>query len=131
MEEEEKLAKIIALGVISSNAGMAEEQEEDQERAKITCDGLSACPSGEKRGQATSLLSQMPEAKAQPDIVNYSAGIGARTKREQWQLARSLLNPRPTTKIEQTVTSYSAGIGACTKGERSQRALSLLGWRRV
>ncbi|CAK0809448.1 unnamed protein product [Prorocentrum cordatum] len=68
----------------------------------------------------------MWEAKLEPDVISYSAGISACEKGEQWQRALALLSEMWEAKLEPNVISYSAGISACEKGEQWQRALALL-----
>ncbi|CAK0881903.1 unnamed protein product, partial [Prorocentrum cordatum] len=41
--------------------------------------------------RARALLSEMWEAKLEPDVIDYSAGISACEKGEQWQPALALL----------------------------------------
>ncbi|CAK0853891.1 unnamed protein product [Prorocentrum cordatum] len=89
----------------------------------ISCNaGISACAKGEQwqralKGEqwqrALALLSEMWEAKLEPDG-------------EQWQRALALLSEMWEAKLEPNVISYSAGISACEKGEQWQRALALL-----
>ncbi|CAK0834544.1 unnamed protein product, partial [Prorocentrum cordatum] len=105
--------------------------------------GISACEKGEQWQRALALLSEMWEAKLEPDVISYSAGISACEKGEQWQRALALLSEmwegeqwQPAlallreiweAKLEPNVIfSYSAGISACEKGEQWQRALALL-----
>ncbi|CAK0887382.1 unnamed protein product [Prorocentrum cordatum] len=78
----------------------------------------------------------MWEAKLEPNVISYSAGISACEKGGQWQAALTLLSEMRRAlallsemweaKLEPDVISYSAGISACKKSERWQRALTLL-----
>ncbi|CAK0853897.1 unnamed protein product [Prorocentrum cordatum] len=81
---------------------------------------------GEQWQRALALLSEMWEAKLEPDVISYNAGISACEKGEQWQRALALLSEMWEAKLEPDVISYSAGISACEKGEQWQRALALL-----
>ncbi|CAK0817015.1 unnamed protein product [Prorocentrum cordatum] len=69
----------------------------------------------------------MREAKLEPDVISYNAGISACGKGEQWQRALALLSEMWEAKVEPNVISYSAGASACETGEQWQRALALLG----
>ncbi|CAK0891727.1 unnamed protein product [Prorocentrum cordatum] len=90
--------------------------------------GISACEKGEQWQRALALLSEMWEAKLEPNVISYSAGISACEKGEQWQAALALLSEMCEAKLEPSVISYSAGLSACEKGE--QRASSGSGpWR--
>ncbi|CAK0837724.1 unnamed protein product, partial [Prorocentrum cordatum] len=105
---------------------------------------------GEQWQRARALLSEMWEAKLEPDVIfSYNAGISACEKGEQWQRALALLSDQ-LQRWDQRVRegravaagagaaerdaggeagarlSYSAGISACEKGEQWQRALALL-----
>ncbi|CAK0875288.1 unnamed protein product [Prorocentrum cordatum] len=110
--------------------------------------GISACEKGEQWQRALALLSEMREAKLDPDVISYNvgisacekgqqwqralallseiAGISACEKGEQWQRALVLLSEMSEAQLEPNVISYSAGISACEKGEQWQRALALL-----
>ncbi|CAK0874049.1 unnamed protein product [Prorocentrum cordatum] len=68
----------------------------------------------------------MWEAKLEPNVISYSAGISACEKGEQWQQALALLSDMWEAKLEPNVISYNAGISACEKGEQWHRALALL-----
>ncbi|CAK0910328.1 unnamed protein product [Prorocentrum cordatum] len=68
----------------------------------------------------------MREAKLEPDVVCYSAGISACENGEQWQRALALLGEMWEAKLELDVISYSTGISACEKGQQWQPALALL-----
>ncbi|CAK0862381.1 unnamed protein product, partial [Prorocentrum cordatum] len=77
--------------------------------------------------RALALLGEMREAKVEPDVISYSAGISACEKSEQWPRALALLCEMRAAKLEPDVTlSYSAGISACEKGEQWQQSLALL-----
>ncbi|CAK0818311.1 unnamed protein product, partial [Prorocentrum cordatum] len=54
--------------------------------------GISACEKGEQWQRALALLSEMWEAKLEPNVISYSAGISACEKGEQWQRALGLLS---------------------------------------
>ncbi|CAK0863307.1 unnamed protein product [Prorocentrum cordatum] len=69
--------------------------------------GISACEKAEQWQPALALLSEMGEAKLEPNVISYSAGISACEKGEQWQRALTLLSEM-------------------WKGEQWQRALALL-----
>ncbi|CAK0904775.1 unnamed protein product [Prorocentrum cordatum] len=88
--------------------------------------GISACERGEQWQRALLLLSEMREAKLEPDVIHH-AGISACEKDGQWQQASSLLSEMGDMELEPNVVSYSAVISACEKDGRWQRALLLLG----
>ncbi|CAK0790325.1 unnamed protein product, partial [Prorocentrum cordatum] len=57
----------------------------------------------EKGGQwqpALALLSEMREAKLEPNVISYSAGTSACEKGGQWQRALALLSEMPEAKLE-------------------------------
>ncbi|CAK0858602.1 unnamed protein product [Prorocentrum cordatum] len=90
--------------------------------------GISACEKGEQWEQALALLSEMREAKVEPDVISYSAGISACEKGDQWQRAVALLRELWAAKLEpDVILIYNAGISACEKGEQWQWALLLFG----
>ncbi|CAK0800611.1 unnamed protein product [Prorocentrum cordatum] len=73
----------------------------------------------------------MREAKLEPNVISYSAGISACEKGDQWQRALALLSEMRDAKLEpNAIFSYNAGMSACEKGEQWQRALALLGGMR-
>ncbi|CAK0897833.1 unnamed protein product [Prorocentrum cordatum] len=86
----------------------------------------SACEKGKRWQQALLLISEMQQAKLEPDVIRYSAGISACEKGEQWQRALALLSEMRQAKLEPNLITYNAGISACEKGEQWQRALGLL-----
>ncbi|CAK0875286.1 unnamed protein product [Prorocentrum cordatum] len=88
--------------------------------------GISACEKGEQWQRALALLSEMREAKLDPDVISYNVGISACEKGQQWQRALALLSEMLEAKLEPDIISYNAGISACEKGEQWQRALALL-----
>ena len=47
--------------------------------------GISACEKGEQWHRALALLSEMREAKLEPNVISYNAGISVCEKGEQWQ----------------------------------------------
>ena len=65
--------------------------------------GISACEKGEQWQRALALLSEMWEAKLEPDVISYSAGISACEKGEQWQRALALLSEMWEAKLEPDV----------------------------
>ncbi|CAK0790319.1 unnamed protein product, partial [Prorocentrum cordatum] len=81
---------------------------------------------GEQWQRALALLSEMREAKLEPNVISYNAWISACAKGEQWQRALALLSAMREAKLEPNVISYNAGTSACAKGEQWQRALALL-----
>ncbi|CAK0837722.1 unnamed protein product [Prorocentrum cordatum] len=118
--------------------------------------GISACEKGQQWQPALALLSEMRDAKLEPDVISptmaapaltdgesggsglappsgpcephYNAGISACEKGEQWQRALALLSKMREAKLEPNGIpfSYNAAISACQKGKQWQRALSLL-----
>ena len=63
------------------------------------------------------LLSEMREAKLEPNVISYNAGISACDKSRQWQRALSLLSEMWEAKLGSNVISYYSRVGACEKGE--------------
>ncbi|CAK0825413.1 unnamed protein product, partial [Prorocentrum cordatum] len=89
--------------------------------------GISACEKGEQWQRALALLSEIREAKLEPDVIfSYTAGISACEKGKQWQRALALLSEIREAKLQPNVICYSAGITACESGEQWQQALALL-----
>ncbi|CAK0832933.1 unnamed protein product [Prorocentrum cordatum] len=88
--------------------------------------GISASGKGEQWARALALLSELREAKLEPNVIYCNAGISACEKGEQWQRALALLSEMWEVTLESSVTSYNAGISACGKGEQWPRALGLL-----
>ncbi|CAK0882887.1 unnamed protein product [Prorocentrum cordatum] len=68
----------------------------------------------------------MREAKLEPDVISYNAGISVCEKGDQWQRVLALLSEMREAKLEPNVISYNAGISVCEEGEQCQRALALL-----
>ncbi|CAK0879318.1 unnamed protein product [Prorocentrum cordatum] len=64
--------------------------------------GISACEKGIQWHRAFALLSEMREAKLEPDVI-YNVGISACTKGEQWQRALALLSEMWEAKLEPDV----------------------------
>ncbi|CAK0904407.1 unnamed protein product [Prorocentrum cordatum] len=60
----------------------------------------------------------MWEAKLEPDVISYNAGISACEKGKQWQPALALLSEMWEAKLEPDVISYNAAI--CTSERCSQ-----------
>ncbi|CAK0818312.1 unnamed protein product, partial [Prorocentrum cordatum] len=83
---------------------------------------------GEQWQRALALLSEMWEAKLEPNVIcttilgearariSYNAGISACEKGEQWQRALALLSEMWEAKLEPNVISYSAGISRVREG---------------
>ncbi|CAK0836025.1 unnamed protein product [Prorocentrum cordatum] len=66
--------------------------------------GISACGKGAQWQRALVLLSEIREAKLEPDAI-YSAGISACGKGEQWQRALALLTEIWEAKLKPVVIS--------------------------
>ncbi|CAK0800945.1 unnamed protein product [Prorocentrum cordatum] len=79
--------------------------------------GISACEKGEQWQRALALLSEMREAKLEPDVISYSAGISACEKGGQWQPALALLSEMQGAKLE---TDSATPLGSA----RARRASS-------
>ncbi|CAK0894342.1 unnamed protein product, partial [Prorocentrum cordatum] len=88
--------------------------------------GISACEKGGQWQRALSLLSEMWQAKLEPNVISYNAGISAWEEGGQWQRALALLWEICEAKLEPDVTSYSAGISACEARGQWNKALDLL-----
>ena len=67
--------------------------------------GISACEKGGQWQRALALLSEIWEAKLEPNVISYSAGISACEKGEQWQRALALLSEMWEAKLEPNVIS--------------------------
>ncbi|CAK0897888.1 unnamed protein product, partial [Prorocentrum cordatum] len=80
---------------------------------------------GEQWQRALTLLSEMWQVKLEPDVISFSAGIGACAKGKQWQQALALLHEMREVKLEPGVI-YNSATSACEKGGQWQRALALL-----
>ncbi|CAK0826491.1 unnamed protein product [Prorocentrum cordatum] len=72
--------------------------------------GISACEKGEQWQRALALLSEMREAKGEPDVtLIYSAGISACGNGEQWKRALALLSEMREAKGEpDSIRQYPA-----------------------
>ncbi|CAK0872582.1 unnamed protein product [Prorocentrum cordatum] len=68
----------------------------------------------------------MWEARLEPTLFSYNAGISACEKGRLWQQALALLSEAREKTVELDV-SYSAGISACEKGQQWKRAMVLFG----
>ncbi|CAK0844750.1 unnamed protein product [Prorocentrum cordatum] len=78
--------------------------------------GISAC---EKCGQwqrALAMLTEMREAKLEPDVVSYSAVISACEKDTHWQFAFALLSAMRETKLEPNVIISTTTLGSARAG---------------
>ncbi|CAK0873284.1 unnamed protein product [Prorocentrum cordatum] len=63
--------------------------------------GISACEKGEQWQRALALLREMSEAKLQPDVISYNAGISAcGDNGGQWQRALALLSEMHKANLE-------------------------------
>ena len=58
----------------------------------------------------------MWEAKLEPDVISYSAGISACEKGEQWQRALALLGEMRQARLEPNVISTEIPGSLCAKG---------------
>ncbi|CAK0847312.1 unnamed protein product [Prorocentrum cordatum] len=87
--------------------------------------GISACEKSEQWQRALALLTEMREAKLEPNVISYSAGISACEKDEQWEQALAIFGEMCVAKVKPNVTS------ATTLGSpRARRASSGSGlWR--
>ncbi|CAK0790322.1 unnamed protein product, partial [Prorocentrum cordatum] len=116
---------------VAAGAGAAERDAGGEAGARhhLYSAGISACEKGGQWQPALALLSEMREAKLEPNVISYSAGTCACEKGGQWQRwqpALALLSEMREAKLEPNVISYSAGTSACEKGGQWQRALALL-----
>ncbi|CAK0854343.1 unnamed protein product [Prorocentrum cordatum] len=88
---------------------------------------ISACERSEQWQRTLALLSEMCEAKMEPNVISYGGGISACVKSEQWQRALALLSEMREAKLEpDAILCYNAGVRACEKSEQWQRVLALL-----
>ena len=69
--------------------------------------GISACEKGQQWWWALALLSNMWEAKLEPNVISYNAGISACENGEQWQRALSLLSEMQETMLKPDVISFT------------------------
>ncbi|CAK0874044.1 unnamed protein product [Prorocentrum cordatum] len=84
--------------------------------------GISACEKGEQWQLALALLSEMWEAKLEPDVISCNAGISACVKGEQWQRALALLSEMRGAKLEPDVSATMLGSARARRaGSGSQR----------
>ncbi|CAK0879656.1 unnamed protein product [Prorocentrum cordatum] len=80
--------------------------------------GISACAKGEQWQRALALLSEMWEAKLDPDVTSYSAGITACKSGGQWQRALALLTEMWEVKLKSTAPWSATALGSA----RARRA---------
>ena len=82
--------------------------------------GISACEKGEQWQRALALLSEMWEAKLEPDVISYGAFISACDKGKQWRLALSLLSEMWELKFEPNVIClcHKTRDSACKRGSK-------------
>ncbi|CAK0893392.1 unnamed protein product [Prorocentrum cordatum] len=83
--------------VISYSAGISACEKGEQWQRWSPTSSATALGSARARrassgSRALALLSEMREAKLEPDVISYSAGISACEKGEQWQRALALLS---------------------------------------
>ncbi|CAK0795719.1 unnamed protein product [Prorocentrum cordatum] len=88
--------------------------------------GISSCQKGEQWQRALALLSELREARLEPNVISTALG-SARARRASsgsrvWRCSAR----RGRRSWSPTSFSYNAGISACEKGEQWQRALALL-----
>ncbi|CAK0894593.1 unnamed protein product [Prorocentrum cordatum] len=91
--------------------------------------GISACENGGQWQRALALLSEICEARLEPDIIyilSYNAGISACEKGVQWQRALALVCEVNEAQLEPDAISYNAGMLACEHSGQWQQVLSLL-----
>ena len=74
--------------------------------------GISACEKGEQWQRALALLSEMREAKLEPNVITYSSWISACENGGQWQRALWLLGVMRDVKVVPDAASYSPAIAS-------------------
>ncbi|CAK0858309.1 unnamed protein product [Prorocentrum cordatum] len=74
--------------------------------------GISACEKGKQWQRALALLSEMWEAKLEPDVFSFGSGISACCKDEQWQRALALLGEMRVAKLEPDVFYITMPVAA-------------------
>ncbi|CAK0790326.1 unnamed protein product, partial [Prorocentrum cordatum] len=74
--------------------------------------GISACEKGGQWQPALALLSEMREAKLEPNVISYSAGTCACEKGGQWQRALALLSEMLEAKLEPDIIYAGGEAGA-------------------
>ncbi|CAK0873514.1 unnamed protein product [Prorocentrum cordatum] len=112
---------------VAAGAGVAQRDaggEAGARRYLCYIAGMLACKSCGQWQRDLSLLSEMREAKLEPNVIyTYSVGIRACLKGEQWQQALALLSEA---KLEPDVISHCALISACDKGGQWHQTSALL-----
>jgi len=53
------------------------------------------------------------EARLEPEVISFNAGITACEKGEQWQQALSLIGVMQEAELEPDIMSYNAGVSVC------------------
>ena len=67
---------------------------------------------------------QRPTAQLQPDIISFSAAIGA-CKGQRWQQALHLFECMPQASVLPDVVSFNATISSCEKSAQWQQSVDL------
>ncbi|CAK0803461.1 unnamed protein product, partial [Prorocentrum cordatum] len=88
--------------------------------------GISACETGEQWQRALALLSEMCEAKLEPDVIYPLQRWDQRVREGRALAAGARAAQRDVGGEAEAQLSYSAGVSACEKGEQWQPALALL-----
>ena len=72
---------------------------------------------GEQWQRALAPLSEMLEAKLEPDVISFNAGICACERGKQWQRVLALISEMWRTKLDPDATSYRLAIVALLRRE--------------
>ncbi|CAK0874690.1 unnamed protein product, partial [Prorocentrum cordatum] len=113
--------RAVALG-----SGAAERDVEGEAGAQLSYNaGISACEKGEQWQRALALLSEMREAKLEPDVISYNVGISVCANGGQWQEALSMLRTMRLRKLDVNFMVYGTAASMCEQGGQGSQALSV------
>ncbi|CAK0795975.1 unnamed protein product [Prorocentrum cordatum] len=105
---------------VAAGFGAAERVAGGEAGAKLSYNaGISACEKGEQWQRALALLSEMREARLEPNVISYNAELCACERCGQWRQALSLLDEMRAIHLKPDDLSYNMGVAAYEKSSRN------------